>query len=177
LELEARAGVLSSFLESIEGLPTLRALSPTQPPSIAEPLTAAQQPEFLLLSLQRWLAIVLDLLAAGLAVGVIALSVNGRVGGTQVGVALNVMLVTNSTLLKLVENWTSLEISMGAVARLQSLEHLTPAEDSDTNPALTQSPIPENWPPRGEIEFKDVCASYGYVSFSFAKRGGRAEIL
>jgi ABC-type multidrug transport system fused ATPase/permease subunit len=104
---------------------------------------------------------VLDLLAAGLAVGVITLSVNGHVGGAQVGVALNVMLVTNSTLLKLVENWTSLEISMGAVARLQSLERLTPAEDSHSTSSIKS--VPDNWPSNGEIEFKDVCASYGYV--------------
>jgi ATP-binding cassette subfamily C (CFTR/MRP) protein 1 len=90
----------------------------------------AQRPEFLLLSLQRWLNIVLDLLAAAVATSVVAIAVffRGRISGGQVGIALNIMLVANTTLLRLVENWTMLEISLGAVARLKTLEKMTPAE-------------------------------------------------
>jgi len=82
------------------------------------------------LSLQRWLNIVLDLLAAGIATSVIAMAVafRGRITGGQVGIALNIMLVSNTTLLKLVENWTILEISLSAVARLKTLEKITPSE-------------------------------------------------
>lgn len=52
----------------------------------------SQRPEFLLLSLQRWLNIVLDLLAAAIATSVVATAVVFResISGGQVGVALNV---------------------------------------------------------------------------------------
>jgi ATP-binding cassette subfamily C (CFTR/MRP) protein 1 len=122
----------------------------------------AQRPEYLLLCLQRWLNIVLDLLAAAVAISVVAIAVayRGRVSGAQVGIALNIMLVANTTLLKLVENWTALEISLGAIARLRTLEKMTPfegGEDWNSEPA-------ESWPSRGDIEFKNITASYLYVT-------------
>lgn len=100
----------------------------------------------------------LDLLAAALASGIVAITVifRGRISGGQVGVALNIMLVANTTLLKLVENWTTLEISLGAVARLKALEKETPSEDLDGDGF---EPI-ENWPSEGRIEIRDVTASY-----------------
>lgn len=88
---------------------------------------------------------------------------HGYIGAAQVGVALNVMLVANGTLLKLVENWTGLEISMGAVARLRDLEGRVPGEYSPSSLDLDEA-VPENWPSEGRLEFKDVSASYGFVS-------------
>lgn len=122
----------------------------------------AQRPEFLLLCLQRWLNIVLDLLAATVATSVIALAVvyRDRVSGAQVGIALNVMLVANTTLLKLVESWTTLEISLGAIARLRTLENMTPLEGGM---AQTLEPV-ESWPSKGNVEFKNITASYLYVT-------------
>lgn len=118
----------------------------------------SQRPEFLLLSLQRWLNIVLDLLAAAVATSVVAIAVafQGRISGGQVGIALNIMLVANTTLLRLVENWTILEISLGAVARLKALEEMTPSEGGKNE----NFEPPDNWPSRGRIEFKNVTASY-----------------
>ncbi|KAM0312609.1 hypothetical protein ACHAO8_006140 [Botrytis cinerea] len=160
LELEARAGVFSSFLESVEGLETIRSFGWSSA-VIEDNITSvdnAQRPEFLLLCLQRWLNIVLDLLAATVATSVIALAVVYRdnVSGAQVGIALNVMLVANTTLLKLVESWTTLEISLGAIARLRTLENMTPLEGGM---AQTLEPV-ESWPSKGNVEFKNITASY-----------------
>lgn len=122
----------------------------------------SQRPEFLLLCLQRWLNVVLDLLAAGVATTAIIIAVVFRehVSGAQVGIALNIMLVANTTLLKLVENWTILEISLGAIARLKVLEKTTPLEGG-SNWSIEP---PENWPSSGQIEFKDITAAYQYVT-------------
>ena len=100
----------------------------------------------------------LDLLAAAIAISVIALAVifRGRVSGAQVGIALNIMLVANTTLLKLVESWTTLEISLGAIARLKTLEKMTPIEGGT---ALNLDP-PIIWPSSGHVEFRNVTASY-----------------
>lgn len=121
----------------------------------------SQRPEYLLLCLQRWLSIVLDLLATAIATSAVAIAVAFRehVSGAQVGIALNIMLVANTTLLRLVGNWTTLETSLGAIARLKSLE-TTPSEGGH---AETSEP-PKDWPSRGNIEFKNITASYRYVS-------------
>ncbi|KAA8566279.1 hypothetical protein EYC84_008879 [Monilinia fructicola] len=160
LELEARAGVFSSLLESVEGLETIRAFGWSNAVTHDNILSVenAQRPEFLLLCLQRWLNIVLDLLTAAVATSVIAIAVayRDRVSGAQVGIALNIMLVTNTTLLKLVQSWNTLEISLGAIARLSTLEKLTPFEGG----ASWNLEPPKSWPSRGDIEFKNITASY-----------------
>jgi ABC-type multidrug transport system fused ATPase/permease subunit len=101
-------------------------------------------------------------LGAAVATTVVVMAVTFRehVSGGQVGIALNVMLVANSTLLKLVENWTTLEASFGAIARLKTLEETTTVEGGRT---CNLEP-PENWPSRGHIQFQNVTASYEYVS-------------
>ncbi|KAK1831127.1 ABC transporter, partial [Podospora conica] len=159
LELESRAAVFSSFLESVDGIETIRAFN-WRSRIIEENtsrLEASQRPEYLLMSLQRWLNIVLDLMAAVIATGVIivAVAMRGRVSGGQLGVALNIMLVANSTLLKLVSNWTTLEVSLGAVSRTRILEKTTPSEWGAT------ADMPEGWPSRGDVRIEGVTASYG----------------
>ena len=122
----------------------------------------AQRPEFLLLCLQRWLNVVLDLLAAVVATSAVAFAVALRdsVSGAQIGIALNIMLVANTTLLRLVEGWTTLETSLGAIARLRMLEKVAGSEDAKSGDMEPQT----DWPPRGHIRFKNVTASYQYVS-------------
>lgn len=67
--------------------------------------------------LQRWLGIVLDLVVAALAIGLISLAVvlKGKTSAAQIGMALNIILAANTTLLGLVTSWTNLEISLGAM--------------------------------------------------------------
>ncbi|KAJ3575139.1 hypothetical protein NPX13_g4135 [Xylaria arbuscula] len=160
LELEARAGVFSSFLETVEGLETIRTFgwsADVTRENIVK-VDDSSRPEFLLLCLQRWLNIVLDLLAAAIATAVIIIAVNfkGQVSGAQIGVALNTMLVANTTLLRLVENWALLETSLGAIARLKTLENMTPFEGGRV---LGSGPAPD-WPQRGHVQLKHATASY-----------------
>jgi len=82
-----------------------------------------------------------------------------HISGAQVGIALNIMLVANSTLLKLVENWTLMEISLGAVSRLKTLEEDTPLEGG----ADGGIELPTNWPSKGRVEFCDINVAYQYV--------------
>ncbi len=121
-------------------------------------LDKSQRPFYLLLCLQRWLTIVLDLLVAAIAVGMITLAVilRGTTTGEQVGVALVMILNVNATLLSLVNSWTDLEISLGAVSRLRSAERDIPREDKPEE-SLAVAPA---WPFAGGVEFRDVTASY-----------------
>jgi ATP-binding cassette, subfamily C (CFTR/MRP), member 1 len=146
--------------KQVEGLETIRAFGWSQAISHSNILSIenSQRPEFLLLCLQRWLNLVLDLLAAGIGTTAVTVAVifRGHVSGAQIGMALNIMLVVNTTLLKLVESWTTLEISLGAISRLKTLEKTTPREGGTS---WTIDP-PLNWPSRGQIVFKDITAAY-----------------
>lgn len=124
----------------------------------ASRLDYSQRPEFCLLCLQRWLNIVLDLVAAAIATLVIAIAVSLReqTTGGQVGVALNIVLLVNTTLLRLVESWTTLEISLGAISRLKVLETTTPAETKNGE----RLEPPGGWPYKGRIELTNITAAY-----------------
>ncbi|KAI1347264.1 putative ABC transporter [Xylaria sp. FL0043] len=160
LELQSQAGVFSSFLESIEGLETIRSFGWSK--SVVQDnifrVDKFQRAGYLLLCLQQWLNIVLDLLTAAVTISVVAIAVafRGTVSGAQIGIALNLMLVVNTTLPKLVLSWTELETSMSSIARLKSLATSILPEGVE---AESSEPA-ENWPCKGDVEFKDVTASY-----------------
>lgn len=161
LELSSRAAVLSSITEMIAGARTIRAYGWQSHTMLQAScvLDSSQRPLYLLLCLQRWLNVVLDLLVAAVAVSFVAVAVQlrGSTTGAAVGVALNVILVANTTLLKLVANWTDLEISLGAIARLRDVERNTTGEE-ELGPRAHD--LPEDWRSRGAITFSDVTASY-----------------
>lgn len=164
LELESKAGVLTAFMETVEGLSTIRAYGGADEATTkhAQQLDESHKPLYMLLCLQQWLNLVLDLLVAGLAVGIISLAVlfrNSTTGG-DIGMALNLVLLANTTLLRLVESWTGLEISLGAIARLKSLELEVPPE---SQPCEDLAP-PETWPPRGSLHIQELTAAYNAES-------------
>ncbi|ETS83861.1 hypothetical protein PFICI_05737 [Pestalotiopsis fici W106-1] len=160
LDLEARALVNASFLETLEGVATIRAFG-WQESFIrdnAMKLDLSLRPDYLLLCIQRWLGLVLDLIVPGLAVSVIGLAfaLKGSTTGGQIGIALNVVLRANHSLLRLVEAWTKLETSLGSISRLRAFEQDVQPEDE---PGTTKS-LPPSWPARGAIELTKVSASY-----------------
>ena len=154
---------LSSFVdvfEQVEGLETIRAfgcLGEAASLNTAS-LDQSQRSEFLLMCLQRWLNLVLDMIAATVAIGIIlgAVGLREQLSGGNVGVALNIILVANTTLLRLIESWTNLEVSLGAVSRLQTLESTTTSE-FDENDIFHDPP---EWPIHGRVEFEEVTAAY-----------------
>lgn len=97
-------------------------------------------------------------MVAGIAVVVIAITVlyQSSSSGAEIGISLNIILVTNTTLLRLVDFWTTLEISLGAVARLKTLESETPQELDEIK---TVEPD-DAWPRDGSCEICDVQVSY-----------------
>ncbi|PTB62192.1 P-loop containing nucleoside triphosphate hydrolase protein [Trichoderma citrinoviride] len=160
LELESQSAVYSSFLESVEGVATIRAFGWERQIENANInyLDKSQQPSYILFCLQRWLNIVLDLMIAAIATGLITLAVvmKGTTTSGQIGMALNIVLVVNTTLLSLVESWTNLEISLGAIARLKNLEAETPKEDK---PGENYVPV-DTWPSLGEVELDNATVAY-----------------
>ncbi|KXJ96142.1 ABC transporter type 1, transmembrane domain-containing protein [Microdochium bolleyi] len=168
LELESRAGVTAAFMETIDGLSTIRAFGGADEATAnhLRQIDKSHKPLYLLLCLQRWLNLVLDLLVAGIAVSLIALAVWFRDSSTggEIGMALNLVLVANTTLLRLVESWTNLEISLGAIARLKTLDTEVPVEGSSCGSLAP----PDIWPLAGSLQIHGLSA--GYCPNSYALR-------
>lgn len=96
LDLEARAPLYSHFMETLDGLATIRAFGWQSQCKIRceELLDDSQKPHYMLLSAQAWLNMVLDLIVASEAIIVIALAtrLQAHTDVSLLGVALNNIL-------------------------------------------------------------------------------------
>lgn len=106
-------------MKQVEGVTTIRAFGweKKAETSNIQSLDRSQQPAYVLFCLQQWLGVVLDLMIAGIVTGLITLAIflKGTTTAGQIGMALNIVIVANSTLLGLVTSWTNMEISLGAM--------------------------------------------------------------
>jgi len=160
LDLEAKSPLYSHFIESLSGLVTIRAFgwAPNFQDLNLALLDVSQKPYYLLLCIQRWLALILDLIVAGLAVILMILVVKLRadISPGHVGLALLNVMSFNELLAQIIKYWTQLETSFGAIARLKSFSATTANENLPNEIAS----VPEDWPSRGAVELKNVSASY-----------------
>jgi ATP-binding cassette subfamily C (CFTR/MRP) protein 1 len=160
MDLEAKAPLYSNFLETLSGLVTIRAFGWTKDMEKRNMafLDASQRPFYLLYCIQRWLALVVDLLVAALAVILVALIVRFRHSADAgfVGVALINIMSFNTTLSVVINNWTAIETSLGAVSRIKSFVGSTRSENL---PQESQE-VPPEWPSDGRILVSDISASY-----------------
>ncbi|KAM3469416.1 hypothetical protein MY5147_007062 [Beauveria neobassiana] len=166
LDIEAKAPVYLQFLESKNGAVTLRAFGWQHSCQLAlqRLLNRSQRPVYLLYCIQQWLALVLDALVSALVLILIAIVVTWRDKFSQgsVGVSLVTVMTFNSSLTQLIKMWTSLETSIGAVGRIKEFKDNTVPEEEELGILQPQSP-PPNWPVKGNIEFRNVVASYKNV--------------
>ncbi|KAF3939696.1 hypothetical protein ABW19_dt0206417 [Dactylella cylindrospora] len=160
LDLESKAPVYTLFLESLEGLSTIRAFG-WQKPCISKNydlVDTAQRPFYLLAIIQKWLTLVLDLLTAVLAVIVVSVAVITResvsVGFT--GVALTQIISFTGYLTTFMRFWTQLETSLGAISRIRQFSRDTPNEDLPSG----HGDFPGEWPSQGRIEIENLSAGY-----------------
>ncbi|TQN66876.1 ABC transporter atnG, partial [Colletotrichum shisoi] len=104
------------------------------------------------------LGVVLDLMVAAIATGLIALAIflRGTTTAGQIGMALNIVIVANASLLGLVTSWTNMEVSLGAISRLKALEADTPKEGSPFEDYVPAGA----WPSSGLVELDNVTVSY-----------------
>ena len=160
LDLEEKSPLFTHFVETLDGLVTIRAFG-WQRAWISRNirlLDQSQKPFYLLYSIQRWLNLVLDLVVAAFAILVVALATQlpAYSGGGALGVALVNIISLNTSLAYLIEAWTQLETSLGAVARVKSFESGTSSENSN---GANQDP-PANWPSTPAVEMTNVTAAY-----------------
>ncbi|KAH8664569.1 ABC transporter [Xylariales sp. PMI_506] len=164
LELEAAAPIYSHFIESLHGLVTIRAFGwkDSYQSKNRRLLNTAQKPYYLLFCIQRWLVLVLDLVVAALAVLLVGMAValRDRLDAGFLGLALVNMMDLSHALTDLVQQWTNLETSLGAIARIKGFKENTPSEAHPEN----ESQLGANWPSHGALRFERVTASYSQES-------------
>lgn len=134
LELEAKA-VLHSLVSDVTagaGPSTIRThgWQGHLRARFVEGLDVSQEPVYLLFCVQRWLQLVLNLVVMGLVVLVagVAVALRSKVSPGAVGVAFLNATTLGETLTQLVISYTSLETSLGAIARTTIFAATTPSE-------------------------------------------------
>lgn len=166
---------LADFKIQLQGLSTIQAFGwkAAFTESHIDSLDASQRAMFMRMSLGRWLNVVLDLLFAAVAIAFLlsATRPGHSLSAAQIGIALNLILASTTTLLRLVQSWTSLEISLESVQRLKSFEDMLERQQTSVRPLCPSL----NWPSQGAIELKNVRASYGYVLRLYARTNQCSE--
>ncbi|PWY69102.1 multidrug resistance protein MDR [Aspergillus heteromorphus CBS 117.55] len=156
LDLETKSPLYTQFTETLSGLMTVRAFGWQRnfQQEHQELLQQSQRPYYILFVIQRWLTLVLDLFVAAIATLLVIFAVLVP-GIGPIGVSLISLITFNQQLSELINFWTSMETSIGAVSRIRSFQQVP----SENLTGEDQTPSP-NWPSQGQIAFHDLSASY-----------------
>nr|WOZ30809.1 McfL [Coleophoma empetri] len=163
LDLEAKAPLLSHFMETIHGLVTVRAFGWTEQFTYQNSrlLERSQRPVYQLYCAQRWLNLTLEMTVAFLAIILVSVAVTTKSSsGAKIGLALVSVVGFGVSLKGLVYNWTALEIAMGAISRIRHFAIETSSEDQ---PGEDRT-LPPDWPHQGMITFQNVSSAYSPTS-------------
>ncbi|KAH7129421.1 ABC transporter [Dactylonectria estremocensis] len=158
LDLESKAPLYAHFIDTLSGLVTLRALGHIDASMATSNslLDTSQRPAYLLAMIQRWLQLVLRLIVMVIATIIITLATQLRTDSGFTGATLLTLMNFGDMLATIVQSYTTLETSIGAVARLKTFSSST---ESESQPDV-EATLDNKWPQRGQIEIKDVSASY-----------------
>lgn len=159
LDIEAKALLFSQFQETVSGLLVIQSMrwQPQFHKLCLSKLDVTQKPFYMLFCIQQGLKLVLDLLVMIFAVILVAIvtALKDQFSAGDIGVALTLIISISQNLNQAIESWTQMEISLGAVARIQEFMIETPIEASEG--------VETGWLSRAEICFDSVDARYGYV--------------
>ncbi|KAH8883232.1 putative ABC multidrug transporter [Thozetella sp. PMI_491] len=158
LDLEAKSPLYTHFLDTLKGITTLRAFGfiPDDVQKNGRLINFSQRPAYLLVMVQQWLNLVLDLVVMVLAAVLTTLAVRLHSNSGFAGASLVTLMGFGENLSGIVIFYTRLETSIGAIARLKTFNETVKPEDKDGEDIVP----PTEWPLRGVIELKGVSASY-----------------
>lgn len=160
LDLEAKSPLYRLFTETAAGVVTIRAFGwkGNVIQEHMQQLDRSQRPYYMMYCIQRWLNVVLDLLVAAIAIVLVgfALGLSNTATQGSIGLALLNVMEFNTSLSMLINSWTGLETSLGAIARLK---HFVAETKAETLEGEDEAP-PENWPQSGRIQMKGVTSKY-----------------
>ncbi|OJJ95246.1 hypothetical protein ASPACDRAFT_82088 [Aspergillus aculeatus ATCC 16872] len=161
LDLEAKSPLYTHFLDTLKGIATLRAFGfiPEDIHKNARLVDSSQRAAYLLLMIQEWLNLVLNLVVMVIAAVLTTLAVRLHSNSAFAGASLYSLMTFGESLSGIVIYYTRLETSIGAIARLKTFNETVKPEDRDG--AGQEDIVPAtNWPDRGLIELRGVSARY-----------------
>ncbi|KAK2600118.1 hypothetical protein QQS21_005133 [Conoideocrella luteorostrata] len=161
LDIETKAPLYSQFVESLDGLASIRAFGWQEPLKVLlyDHLEKSQRPFYLLLVIQRWLSVVLDCLTAGfvlLLLIIVIIGLRHQVSPGFAGVALANLINLSGSLTTVVNVWTQMETSIASIQRIRDFEKDVPSETK----GLSKTAVTSDWPSKGEINIQNLVATY-----------------
>lgn len=160
LDLEEKAPLYTWFGETSSGVATIRAFSWSQKFSDRnlELLDRSQRPFYYMYCIQRWLALVLDVMVAAMVTILMVIVVAKRhtIQPGLVGLGLLSTVNLGESLTYVVKEWTHLETSLGAISRLKEFVKTTKSEHQ----ACEVDSVEADWPQKGGITISRLGASY-----------------
>lgn len=160
LSIEARAPLYTHFTESASGSKTIRAFGwqTIFEEQCYQLIDSAQRPVYLQSCVQHWLGFVLDIVVTILAVALVGTIVtwHGKFSAGSVGVSLLMIMSFSEVSTRLIQTWTKMESSVGAVARVKQFAEETACEHD----GVPTHSMPPDWPQGGEIVLNEVTSSY-----------------
>jgi ATP-binding cassette, subfamily C (CFTR/MRP), member 1 len=160
LDMEAKSPLHQQFTETLEGITTIRAFGTQEwfQKEFWTRLDEYQKPYYVLLCIQRWLILVLNIIVGVTAVLLVALACTTRTSSAgNLGIALTTVLVMNNQLHNLITAWTQAGTSIGSVARTKEYITATPNENSAT--VEHRVDINQDWPV-GVLEVDNLSVKY-----------------
>ncbi|KAL4866786.1 hypothetical protein BDV12DRAFT_172450 [Aspergillus spectabilis] len=164
LDLEAKSPLYTHFLDTLKGIATLRAFGFLRDDiqKNVHLLNTSQRPAYLLLMIQEWLNLVLNIVVMVIAAVLTTLSVRLHSNSAFAGASLYSLMSFGESLSGIVIHYTRLETSIGAIARLKTFNETVTPEDRDEEDIFPD----EAWPDRGSVELRGVSARYKSTSDS-----------
>lgn len=99
-------------------------------------------------------------MAMALILVTLAVKITSTTSADAIGLALVSLVGYGESLALLIQYWTNLETSLGAIARLRTYTNETPVEKDPDQPIVP----PRDWPMSGKIELRSLRAKYKSVS-------------
>jgi len=106
---------------------------------------------------QQWLTTTLILLVGLIAVIVTVLATQLHTSTGFTGASLVTLMTFARTISNLMQSYTLLETSIGAISRLRTFSEKITAEDAGDDVPVQ---LPSSWPANGSIELAGISASY-----------------
>ncbi|KAF8066642.1 multidrug resistance-associated ABC transporter [Lyophyllum atratum] len=154
-----RSIMYSSYSETLTGLATIRAYreQSTSIISAEKGLDKENRAYYMTISIQRWLAVRLDLFGniLILGIGLFAAGFRHTVSPAKIGVVLSYTLGITQAFSEMINTFAKNEQNMNAVERILHYAELPPEAAS-----ATPDDPPSSWPAKGQITFTNVDLVY-----------------
>lgn len=161
IEAVQRSCVYNNFNETLTGMSTIKAYK-AEGRFIKRNdvfINRMNEAYFLSIATQRWLCVHLDIIASifALIISLLCITDQFNISASSTGLLLNYVIQIVGLLSLTIRAMTQVENEMNSAERLHEYAFHLPQEATYKKEALS---VPEEWPPSGYIEFKDVSLRY-----------------